>query len=89
MDWDSLNAVDILALFNSFCKGSMFITKVEIYPSLFGLEQMKKDTLFGPPKELLDEKPSARSRKNFEHDDIDPDDFIDDEEKEKLGYNSA
>lgn len=38
MDWDALNAVDILALFTSFCKGDMFIKRVEIYPSLFGLE---------------------------------------------------
>ena len=26
----------------------MIISKVEIYPSLYGLEQMKKDTLYGP-----------------------------------------
>jgi len=38
MDWDSLNAVDILALFTSLCKGDMFVHKVEIYPSLFGIE---------------------------------------------------
>jgi primosomal protein N' len=38
MDWDNLTAVDILALFNSLCKGDMFIEKVEIYPSLFGIE---------------------------------------------------
>jgi hypothetical protein len=38
MDWDNLNAVDILSLFTSLCKGEMFITKVEIFPSLFGLE---------------------------------------------------
>ena len=53
MDWDNLNATDILALFTSLCKGDMIIEKVEIYPSLFGLEQMKKDTLYGPPKELF------------------------------------
>lgn len=38
MDWDNLNATDILALFTSLCKGDMIIEKVEIYPSLFGLE---------------------------------------------------
>jgi len=54
MDWDNINTVDILSLFNSFCKGNMLVTKVEIYPSLFGLEQMKKDSLYGPPKEILD-----------------------------------
>jgi hypothetical protein len=39
MDWDNLNAVDIFVLFNSFCKGGdMIVLKVEIYPSLFGIE---------------------------------------------------
>lgn len=39
MDWDNLTAIDILSIFNSLCKGGdMFIRKVEIYPSLFGLE---------------------------------------------------
>jgi hypothetical protein len=55
MDWDHINAVDILALFNSFCKGDMIVEKVEIYPSLYGLEQMKNDTLYGPPKQLFDD----------------------------------
>jgi len=49
MDWDNITAVDILALFSSLCKGDMFVEKVEIYPSLFGLEQMKKDSMYGPP----------------------------------------
>lgn len=26
MDWDNISATDILQLFNSFCKGDMFIT---------------------------------------------------------------
>jgi len=66
MDWDNLNATDILALFSSLCKGDMFIKKVEIYPSLFGLEQMKRDTLYGPPKELFaegdDKKPKKKKK---------------------------
>jgi hypothetical protein len=56
MDWDNLNAVDIFALFNSFCKGDMMIMKVEIYPSLFGQEQMKKDSLYGPSSDIFDIK---------------------------------
>lgn len=36
MDWDNMSAVDILALFRSFCKGEMYVAKVEIYPSLYG-----------------------------------------------------
>lgn len=63
MDWDNLNATDILALFTSLCKGDMIIEKVEIYPSLFGLEQMKKDTLYGPPKELFLNEEEKRIKK--------------------------
>jgi len=63
MDWDNLNATDILALFSSLCKGDMIVKKVEIYPSLFGLEQMKKDTLYGPPKELFAEGEVKKSKK--------------------------
>jgi hypothetical protein len=52
MDWDNMTAEDIFALFNSFCKGQMLVKKIAIYPSLYGIEQMKKDALYGPPKEL-------------------------------------
>jgi len=38
MDWDNINATDLLALFTSLCKGEMIITKVEIMPSLYGIE---------------------------------------------------
>ena len=55
MDWDNMTAMDILALFSSLCKGEMFVSKVEIYPSLFGLEQMKRDSLYGPPKEVIED----------------------------------
>jgi hypothetical protein len=64
MDWDNLTAVDILAMFSSLCKGDMLVTKVEIYPSLFGLEQMKNDTLYGPPKEVfVDDEEVAKKQK--------------------------
>ena len=54
MDWDSVGAVDILALFSSLCSGDKVVTKVEIYPSLFGLEKMKHDALHGPPKAIFE-----------------------------------
>ena len=44
LDWDSISAVDLLALFQSFCtKSGMAVEKVEIYPSQFGKEQMERD----------------------------------------------
>lgn len=76
MDWDNLNATDILAIFSSLCKGGdMFVTKVEIYPSLFGLEQMKKDSIYGPPKDLFEEgdKPLPRNKRNTEE--VDDEDY--------------
>lgn len=70
MDWDNLNSTDILAIFTSLCStsasgrsSSMVIEKVEIYPSLFGLEQMKKDTLYGPPKELFENEEDLFKKK--------------------------
>ena len=65
MDWDNLTAVDILAMFSSLCKGDMLVTKAEIYPSLFGLEKMKNDTLYGPPKEVFvdDEEVAKKNKK--------------------------
>jgi len=83
-----LTAVDLLSLFTSLCKGDMFIEKVEIYPSLFGLEQMKKDSLYGPPKDIMDEAPVKKPKRKNDVEE-DPDEFMSDEEKEKLGFNSA
>ena len=55
MDWDNISALDLLALFSSLSKGDLVVYKVEIYPSLFGLEKMKNDSLMGPPKEIFAE----------------------------------
>lgn len=49
---------------------------------------MKKDSLYGPPKEVLSETPVKNTKKLADVVD-DPEDYIDDEEKEKLGYNSS
>lgn len=59
LDWDSISAVDLLVLFSSFCQshgGGASIEKVEIFPSQFGIEQMKNDTTYGPPKEMFSAK---------------------------------
>ena len=66
----------------------MLVAKVEIYPSLFGLERMKNDSLYGPPKEMLDQAEiKLKKKKGGKYDDVD--DFVSDEEKEKLGFNSS
>ena len=59
LDWDSIGAVDLYALFSSLCSqrsSSMQIEKVEIYPSLFGIERMKRDSLYGPSAEMFKKK---------------------------------
>ena len=48
LDWDQINAKDLMALFASLCKEGNKIEKVEIYPSEYGKEQMKNDSLYGP-----------------------------------------
>jgi len=53
LDWDAIGGKDIFVLFSSFCTTGT-IEKVEIYPSLFGTEQMARDSMYGPPKELFD-----------------------------------
>lgn len=53
MDWDNVSALDLMAVFNSLAQGDVVVHKVEIYPSLFGLDRMKNDSLMGPPKEIF------------------------------------
>ncbi len=49
-----VTATDILAMFRTLTSGDKVVEKVQIFPSLFGLEQMKKDSLYGPPKEIFE-----------------------------------
>ena len=48
LDWDKVTAEDLMTVFSSFCKEKNCIKKVEIYPSSFGKEKMKNDSLYGP-----------------------------------------
>lgn len=80
MDWDNIDACDILAMFTSFCKGDMLITKVEIYPSLYGLEQMKKDTLYGPSIDVYNKEIEKDEKKKKEYEE--QFDYLEDEELE-------
>lgn len=92
MDWDNINAVDILAIFNSLCKGDMVVLKVDIYPSLYGIEQMEKDTLYGPPKELFDKvNKNKKKEEEFEEEGMQVKEYYDQDqlrkyEKNKMRY---
>jgi hypothetical protein len=86
MDWDSLTAVDVLAIFTSLCKGGdMIVRKVSIYPSLYGIEQMKKDSLYGPPKDLFDDEAAqnAANKKNKNRE------FTEDDEEVREAFNQG
>ena len=63
MDWDTISAIDLLALFSSLCSGDKVVHKVEIYPSLFGIERMKRDSIYGPPAEIFDPGADAVHRR--------------------------
>lgn len=63
LDWDAINCKDIFVLFTSFCASnkSHCVEKVDIYPSLFGIEQMKNDIMYGPPKEVFGDEKETRA----------------------------
>lgn len=73
MDWDNLKAVDLMATFQSFVPKNGLIKSITIYPSEFGKEQMQKEEVEGPPKELFKKK----SKKKAHYDDSDSDSDID------------
>lgn len=79
LDWDNVRAVDLMATFASFVPKGGSIRSVAIYPSEFGKEQMQKEEVEGPPKELF------RSKKKTSKDlDSDSDDDLDLTNKEDL-----
>lgn len=56
LDWDNVRAVDLMSTFSSFVPKGGNIKSVCIYPSNFGKEQMQKEEVEGPPKELFRKK---------------------------------
>lgn len=78
LDWDNVRAVDLMATFASFVPKGGSIKSVTIYPSEFGKEQMQKEEVEGPPKDLF------RSKKKQVDQDLDSDDELDLTKKEDL-----
>lgn len=78
LDWDNVRAVDLMSTFASFVPKGGNIRSVTIYPSEYGKEQMQKEEMEGPPKELF------RSKKRKDESDSDDDEDLDLTNKEDL-----
>ncbi|CCE80134.1 Piso0_003233 [Millerozyma farinosa CBS 7064] len=81
MDWDNIRAVDLMATFISFVPRNGLIKSVAIYPSEFGKEQMQREEIEGPPKELFR---STKKRRESESESDLSDSDIDVKDKDKL-----
>lgn len=73
MDWDNIRAVDLMATFVSFVPKGGSIKSVTIYPSEYGKEQMQKEEVEGPPKELF----AKKKKKDDSDSDSDSDEDLD------------
>lgn len=71
MDWDNLRAVDLMATFMSFVPKGGSIKSVTIYPSEYGKEQMQKEEVEGPPKELFAKKKKKGKKESDSESDSD------------------
>lgn len=78
LDWDNVRAVDLMATFASFVPKGGLIKSVSIYPSEFGKEQMQKEEVEGPPKDLF------KTKKKQVESDSDSDEELDLQNQEDL-----
>lgn len=53
LDWDNIRAVDLMAVFSSFCPPDGRLQLVAIYPSEFGKERLAREEVEGPPREIF------------------------------------
>ena len=64
LDWENIHAVDLFMILNSFCTGTQKVTKVEIYPSEFGIKEMEKENLNGPDEQIYNKDYKPKKKKN-------------------------
>ncbi|KAI9779453.1 MAG: pre-rRNA-processing protein esf1 [Peltula sp. TS41687] len=86
LDWDNIRAVDLMAVFSSFCPPTGRILGVAVYPSQFGKERMDREETEGPPKEIFGRSGrggAAVAKDSSESSGDDDDDNDNDEGKEE------
>ena len=90
MDWDHVRAVDIYSIIASFTPPGA-IEKVQIFPSNFGMERMKKEEQFGPSdlwKKKKDQFAAEKASNNTLNTEASESDDSDDEEDDQKGMQS-
>ena len=86
IDWDNINAHHLFTLFSSFCKtGQSRILKVEIYPSQYGVEEMEKEKMQGPDRDIFEEGKKRGIKVIHGLDDI----LQEEEEEDLTGFNQV
>ncbi|KAL9113125.1 MAG: hypothetical protein Q9227_002737 [Pyrenula ochraceoflavens] len=68
LDWDNIQAADLMAVFSSFLPSSDQISDISVYQSEFGRERMEREELEGPPKEIFTSKIAEESDTDHEED---------------------
>ncbi|SCU93249.1 LAMI_0E13718g1_1 [Lachancea mirantina] len=64
LDWDHVQAADLMVTFSSFVPQGGNITKIAVYPSEFGKERMAREEKEGPPREVFASKKKSSKRGN-------------------------
>lgn len=68
LDWDHITAKNLFTLFNSLSNKENSIKSVSIYPSDYGLEEMKKEKMQGPDSNIFKTNNKEKSNEVFIHD---------------------
>lgn len=84
LDWDNIRAVDLMAVFSSFCPPIGRILRVAVYPSQFGKGRMEREEMEGPPKEIFASRHNASAKESLSEEDNDEEDNEEDIKKSLL-----
>ncbi|CAG0907775.1 unnamed protein product, partial [Cyprideis torosa] len=83
MDWDRVNAKDLMVIFSSFVRPGGSVKKVTIYPSEFGKRRMADEERYGPA-EFLEDRDDESDDEEEEDDGGEDEDTEDEKMAEKI-----